>query len=557
MTSDARNLNAFDRRTFVSGAAAGLAAFGILGQADAADAARRRIRRRGIPLARDGVFRQGVASGQPGREAVTLWTRVEELERRSRLQVEVATDEDFRQIVARKNVDADPGSDYTINARITRGLRPGEQYYYRFYTCNENSEVGRFRTRRPADSQEPVRIGFFSCQDWQAGYYNAHAALAREDVDLIVCLGDYIYERTFYEGPEDRRDTTGANGDAEVQTLQEYRDKYNLYHSDPNLRAVRAAAPLLPVWDDHEVEDNWARDEPGEATQDERVPFLERRANAYRAFFEMMPRRPKRGTSSQIYGRLALGANAELFMLDTRQYRDDQACGDEFGVQCAETQDPNRTLLGAEQKAWLKDGLARSRAAWKVIGTQVMVMALDVPRNNGLNPDQWDGYAAERRELLEHVRANGIDDVTFITGDIHTFWAGNVTPTGRQDEAGVNPPPVATEFVGGSITSLGIADQFGEDAATATALLGDETVYANNPHIRYSNQQYKGYGVLTAERDELRVEFRATRSTSIPGSEVFTLQRFRVGRGTPAVEVLDPPTAGAQPVPLTGVDLPA
>ena len=549
-------MDRFDRRTFVTGAAAGLGALTLAGPEQAAGAARRRVRRQRVPLARDGVFRQGVASGEPARRGVTLWTRVGELERRSRLQVEVATDADFRRIVARKNVYADPRSDYAINARITRGLEPGEQYFYRFYTCNESSPVGRFKTRRPADSQEPVRIGFFSCQDYQAGYYTAHAALAREDVDLIVCLGDYIYERTFYEGPPERRDMTGANRDAEVQTLQEYRDKYNLYHSDANLLAVRAAAPLIPVWDDHEVEDNWARDEPGEATLQPRVPFPERRANAFKAFFEMMPRRPVRGSASQIYGSLDLGANAELFMLDTRQYRDDQACGDEFGVQCEETRDPNRTLLGAEQKAWLKDGLARSRAAWKVIGTQVMVMALDVPRNNGLNPDQWDGYSAERRELLEHVRSAGVDDVTFITGDIHTFWAGNVTPTGRQDEAGTNPPPVATEFVGGSITSLGIADQFGEDAATATSLLGDETVYANNPHIRYSNQQYKGYGVLTAERDELRVDFRATRSTARADAEVFTLQRFRVPRGVPAVEVLDPPAAGAQPVPLTGVNLP-
>jgi alkaline phosphatase D len=547
-------VNRFDRRSFLSGAAAGAGALAVLGPGDAASAARRRIRRQAVPLARDGAFRQGVAAGQPGRTGVTLWTRVEELERRSRLQVEVATDEDFSRIVARRNVYADPANAYAINARVTKGLRPGEQYFYRFYTCNENSPVGRFRTARPADSQEPVRIGFFSCQDYQAGYYTAHAGLAREDVDLIVCLGDYIYERSYYDGPAERVDTTGANRDAEVQTLAEYRDKYNLYHTDSNLRAVRASAALLPVWDDHEVEDNWAADQPGEATGEVRVPYPERRANAFKAFYEHMPRIPMRAASNQIYGRLNLGSNAELFMLDTRQYRTDQACGDQFGVQCPETADPSRTLLGAEQKAWLKDRLARSTAAWKVVGTQVMIMSLDLPRNNGLNPDQWDGYSAERRELLEHVRANGIDDVTFITGDIHTFWAGNVTPTGRQDEAGVNPPPVATEFVGGAITSLGIADQFGEEGAQATAPLGDETIYANNPHIRFSNQQYKGYGVLTAERDELRVDYRAARSVASAQSEVFTLQRFRVARGVPAVEVLDPPAVGPQPVP--GITLP-
>jgi alkaline phosphatase D len=549
-------VNRFDRRTFVTGALAGAGSLALFGPEGAADAARKRVHRRAVPLARDGAFRQGVAAGQPGRTGVTLWTRLEELDRRSRLQVEVATDEDFRRVVARRNVVADPSEGYTINARITKGLRPGEQYFYRFYTCNENSPVGRFRTARPADSQEPVRIGFFSCQDYQAGFYTAQAGLAREDVDLIVCLGDYIYERSFYDGPAERKDTTGANRDAEVQTLAEYRDKYNLYHSDANLRAMRASAALLPVWDDHEVEDNWAADMPGEATGQVRVPFPERRSNAFKAFFENMPRIPMRGAASQIYGRVNLGANAELFLLDTRQYRSDQACGDQFGVQCAETADPNRTLLGAAQKAWLKDRLARSQAAWKVIGTQVMIMALELPRQNGLNPDQWDGYSAERRELLEHLRTQGIDDVAFITGDIHTFWAGNVTPTGRQDEAGANPPAVATEFVGGAITSQGIADQFGEQGAIATAPLGDETIYANNPHIRFSDQQYKGYGVLTAERDELRVDYRAARSVASAQSEVFTLQRFRVRRGVPSVEVLDPPAAGAQPVPLPGIDLP-
>jgi alkaline phosphatase D len=357
-------LNRFDRRTFVTGAAAGIGSLALLGPESAADAARRRVRRKGVPLALDGRFRQGVASGQPGETAVTLWTRVEELERRSRLQVEIATDADFRRVVARKNVYADPSRGYAISARVTKGLRPGEQYHYRFYTCNESSAVGRFRTARPADSQEPVRIGFFSCQDFQAGYYTAHAGLAREDVDLLVCLGDYIYERSFYDGPAERADTTGANKDAEVQTLDEYRDKYNLYHSDENLLAVRASAPLLPIWDDHEVEDNWAADKPGEATGEVRVPFPERRANAFQAFFEMMPRIPLKGATSQIYGSIPLGANAELFLLDTRQYRDDQACGDQFGVPCADSDAPGRTLLGADQKAWLKNALSSSRAAW-------------------------------------------------------------------------------------------------------------------------------------------------------------------------------------------------
>ena len=152
-----------------------------------------------------------------------------------------------------------------------------------------------------------------------------------------------------------------------------------------------------------------------------------------------------------------------MFLLDTRQYRDEQPCGDVTIQPCdpADRENPARTLLGPAQKAWLKDGLQRSRAAWKVVANQVMIMSLDVPARSPVNPDQWDGYAAERRELLEHVSARGIKDVTFLTGDIHTFFAGNVTPSGREGAPPVDGVPVATEFVGGSVTSEGIGDDFG------------------------------------------------------------------------------------------------
>jgi phosphodiesterase/alkaline phosphatase D-like protein len=168
-----------------------------------------------------------------------------------------------------------------------------------------------------------------------------------------------------------------------------------------------------------------------------------------------------------------------------------------------------------------------------------MMMALDVPAGNPLNPDQWDGYAAERRELLEHVRAAGIRDVAFLTGDIHTFFAGRVTPDGRQLPGGILPQAIATEFVGGSITSKGVADSLtGEGGRDAAAIPADATVLANNPHMVYSNQSSKGYAVLEARPDELRVEYRGVRTTQQPTSVPFTLARFRVPRGTAQVERL-------------------
>jgi alkaline phosphatase D len=533
-------MQTFDRRAFLASGATAAGAV-LLGDPAAALGARRRrprARRSRLPLAREVAFPQGVASGQPSVNGATLWTKVRGLTRDARLQVEISPDADFRRVIYRKTVVASARDGYAIHHRADhRVLRPGERYHYRFVSCTEDGPVGRFTTARPAGSREPARIAFFSCQDYESGYYTAHAALAQEDdLDLVICLGDYIYERSFDEEPV-RRDATGANRDAEVQTLGEYRDKYALYHADANLRAVRAAHPLLAIWDDHEVEDNWARDQPGSATQDPRVPFGQRRANGFRAFFEHMPRLRVPGDPDRIYGSLRLGASAELFLLDQRSYRDDQPCGDQLFMPCADGAAPGRTLLGAAQKAWFQRGLAASRAAWKIVGNQVMVMSLDLPAGSAINPDQWDGYAAERREILERAAADGVRDLTFVTGDIHTFFAGRVTPSGRQGVG--QPAPVATEFVGGSITSKGVADSAtGEGGREIGRIPADATLLANNPHFAYSNQSSKGYAILEARPDELLVEYKGVGTTQAPTSAPFTLARFRVPRGVADVERL-------------------
>jgi alkaline phosphatase D len=449
--------------------------------------------------------------------------------------VEIARDRDFRNVIYRKTVLSEAQRDFTVHhPAFHRVLRPGERYWYRFFTCDRDSPVGTFMTARPADSREPVRIGFFSCQDYQAGFYTAHAGLAAEpDLDLVVCLGDYIYERTFYPGPAERRDTTGVNRDADVQTLPEYRQKYALYRSDPQLQAMHAAHPVLAIVDDHEIEDNWARDEPGEATGGEgnparRVPFLERRRAGYDAFFEWMPKIRNAQEPDRTYGSLRLGANAEVFLLDTRRYRDDQPCNDAFVTPCPDSEAEGRTLLGPGQKAWLKEAVSSSRARWKVVANQIMIMSLDSAPGTSVNQDQWDGYGAERREVLGHFLERGVQDLTFITGDIHTFFAGQVHVNGR-----VTTPAVGTEFVGGSITSLGFENIFGQGT-----LATEPGIRANNPHYAYSNQTRRGYAVLEARPDELLVTYRAPRTTQQARSPIDAIGRFRVAAGRPAVEVL-------------------
>ena len=479
------------------------------------------------PVARGGRFAAGVASGQPTTAGVTLWTRVSDLERTSRLQVEISPDADFRRVLYRRDVVADANRGFAVHHRAEHPvLRPGEPYHYRFFTCDTDSRVGRFRLSRPADSREPVRVGFFSCQKYHAGYYTALAALAAEpDLDLVVSLGDYIYEeRTTSQPFPDRQDRLGANGDGEVQTLEEFRAKYALYQSDKDLQAVHAAHPFVAIWDDHEVEDNYAGDERGDVEQP-RFPLPVRRANGYRAFFESLPIIPAQ--RDVIYGRIPLGANADVLLLDERQYRSKQVCGELTPCPEARTR-TDVTLLGDTQKAWFKEALAASRATWKLVGNQVMIMSVDLPTGVPINADQWDGYEAERRELMQFCLDRGIRDVSFLTGDIHTFFAGAVTTDGR-----ISGQPAATEFVGGSITSAGIADAFGGEARAT------DRIRELNPHISYADTKERGYGVAEARPDELRVTYRAPQSIAVPVSSSRTLASFRVAAGSTAVERTD------------------
>ena len=531
-----------DRRTFVGRAGLGAGAL-ILGGVPVWPDSTLAKRRNKIGFAGDGVFTEGIASGEPAPNGITLWTRLGGHERDRKLTLEVARDKDFAKVIHREVVIAQKKRDHTIRKRVhgRKLLKPGEQYFYRFETSRRGSEVGRFRTALPADSREPVRVAFFSCQDFQAGFYGAHQAIAgTDDLDLVICLGDYIYERNFYAGP--RTDTTGANGDGEVQTLGEYRSKYRLYRSDPDLRAMHAAHPFVHIPDDHEVEDNWAGAHPGEATLRVRVPFLERRTNAFAALSEYMPIRPIPKQRYRFYRKLALGRNADVLLLDERQYRDDQPCDDAFLTPCPEAESQPRRFLGRRQMNWLKRGLRESSAAWKLIGNQLMVMSLELARGAQITKDSWDGYGHERTELLTHIASRGIENVSFLTGDIHTFFAGDVGLDGR------GPESHATEFVGGSITSLGVPETV--EATTGAPLTREQTVLLTNnlrltnPHLKYTEQLSRGYGIVEARPSELLVELKGV-DPMTRTSSASSLGRMRVASGVPRVEVLErAPSAG-------------
>jgi alkaline phosphatase D len=525
-----------DRRSFLGYAGTGALILGGVA-VDPAAAKKRRTRRKGLAVAREGTFPQGVAAGTPGENGISLWTRMEGQGGDFKLRVEVAKDPKFRKVISNHTKTVRASKDHCLETRVAgKALKPGHEYYYRFETRTGSSPVGRFQTMPAAGSRQPVKIVFFSCQDWQAGYYGAHRAIAAEDADLVVGLGDYIYERNFYEGP--RKDTLGANHDGEVQTLDEYRQKYRMYKADPNLRAMHAQHSYVGIWDDHEVEDNWAGANPGAETMQVRVPFLQRRSNGFRAFYEYMPFEPLSGkpsVGSDLYRRMRVGANAELFLLDTRQYRDDQPCDDQLFVPCAGAESDTRRFIGERQKSWLKQYLRSSGATWKLIGNQVMIMALDTISGAPINKDSWDGYGAERRDLLGYVRDQAIKNVSFLTGDIHTFFAGDVGVNGR------GPDSVATEFVGGSLTSLGIPETIASTTGVPLTTEQYAAVTSNlpllNPHLKYTQQTARGYGVAEVTQDRMEVTFKAVNALD-PNATARTIGRFAVASGSPRVQVL-------------------
>jgi alkaline phosphatase D len=496
-------------------------------------------RGRRLPRTHDGRFLHGVSAGQPTPGGIELWTRVSDVDRSALLTLEVAKDPGFHRVVRREVVVAPRRHDNTVHARIG-GLNASEQYFYRFHTHSHDSPVGRFRTLPPPGSKQPIRIGFFSCQDYEAGYYTSHHFLAQEpDLDLVLCLGDYIYEHHYYPGPAARADTTGANHDGDVQTLDEYRSKYRLYQTDPNLQTLHQTYPFVSVWDDHEVEDNYADGHPDSAstnptttennnTYPRRVPFAQREANGYRAFFEAMPRFHFPAFNNVIYGSIPLGGMAELFLTDQRQYRDPQPCNDKILAPCPDDETPGRTMLGARQKSWFKGAVPSSRAHWKLWGSEVMVMSLDTSLataatpGSHANPDQWDGYSAERKEILSQFLSKGVQNFVTLSGDIHTFFAGNLTTTG-----GSGGNPVGPEFVGGSVTSLGLPEATGIPSSTLQALRT-----AADPHILFADFDHRGYAVVSMDANQLIGELKSVSTTQAPTATPTTLARFRVANGS-------------------------
>jgi alkaline phosphatase D len=501
-------------------------------------------RGRAAPLARGGRFSEGVMSGEPTPRGITLWTRLGDVGGAVSAELEVARDRDFRRVVARKRVATSGDRAHNLKARVT-GLSPHEQYYYRFSTRTADGPVGRFRTALPPDSRQPVRFAFWSCQDFTHGFYNAHDVMAEEDLDFVLCLGDYIYAETEERGATavrtDRIGSTGPTGQRAAITLDDYRAKYRLYRSDPSLRRLHARFPTVMLWDDHEVQDNYAGGERDGGLPPQLRYSVARKRAAYKAFFESMPYSPPIG--NRIYRTLRFGRTVDLIVMDQRQYRANQPCNDAIAPACPELFD-GRAFLGRPQMDFVKNELRTSQAAWKVMANEVMMMPVKLPNDAFAQFDSWQGYPVEREQLLQFIKSNGIADVVFVTGDIHTFIAGDVRTNLGAGES------VAVEFVGGSITSRGIGEGEGgllpgndRNPSTSPALIN--LLRGLNPWTDQADLDHHGYARVTATQQRFDCEFvrmqtikRRSRATLSP-----TGFRYSLARGQRSIKGVNGPAA--------------
>ncbi|AXB41759.1 alkaline phosphatase D family protein [Amycolatopsis albispora] len=483
-------------------------------------------------------FTLGVASGDPAPDGVVLWTRLAPdpfavdgsggmPAKPVRVEYEIARDDRFRQVVRRGSVVATPELGHSVHPEI-HGLAPDHEYHYRFRVGGELSPAGRTRTM-PSLWSDPdeLRFAFASCQAWQDGYFTAYDHMAAEDLDFVVHLGDYLYE--YGVGTNKRGVTVDPRFHTETFDLARYRLQYSLYKSEAPLQLAHARFPWIVTFDDHEVENNWAGDISQADTEPDQDPavFRLRRAAAFQAMYEHLPLRRAQipsGPDMRMHRRLRYGRLADLTMLDTRQYRDDQPCGDGGGVGCADRFDTDRTILGAEQRQWLLDGFSSSRARWQILGNQAPIGQTDRDPGEAVDVwyDPWDGYVADRDRVLAAAQDRDVRNLVVITGDRHQNYAWDL----KRDFTDPDSPVVASEFVGTSISSGADGADMNEDGVKFLAA---------NPHMKFFNAQ-RGYVRVHVDRDRWRSDFRVLPYVTKPGAPVSTRASFVVEDQRPGVQ---------------------
>ncbi|VXC29254.1 alkaline phosphatase D family protein [Nocardioides sp. AX2bis] len=517
------NLVSGDRRTFLRTVSAVAGAAAVAGlPLDHAMA--------GPGMPRGNPFTLGVASGDPDHRSVVLWTRLVPdplapdggMPRRgTAVEWQVAADSRFRRVVRSGSVRAVPALAHSVHAEV-RGLAPDREWWYRFRWNGRLSPVGRTRTApAPGADVERLDFAFASCQNYADGYWPSYRQIAEDDLDLVVFLGDYVYEGTMAARGRERDVAIPEVYRGDTQTLRDWRLRYTLYKQDPDLQRAHARFPWLVTWDDHEAVNDYA----GEQSQYGDGDISAKRAAAYQAWYEHQPvriaSRPVDG-GARIYKRLRWGRLAQVDLVDGRQYRDVPPCGWGEAPACDAAYAPGVSMLGAEQERWLYDGLRRSRAQWDVLASNVMVARLDHdgPSGDRLWHDAWDGFPAARQRLIGAWKDAGTRNPVVITGDWHSTFVNDVLANHDRPES----PVVATEFVGTSVSSNGDRTPYGP-------YYGPMITF--NPHIQFFDGDRRGHVRCTVDREQFRSDLQMVRTVTRRDPERYTYASFAVQDGVP------------------------
>lgn len=504
------------------------------------------------------LFRHGVVSGDPLHDRVIIWTRVSPAtDEPTPVSWVVANDLGLEDVVASGEHTADPSSDLTVKVDVG-GLGADTTYYYGFSCADQVSPTGRTKTL-PKGGTEHVRFAIYSCAKFSAGYFNGYARIAeRLDLDFVLCLGDYIYEY----GNDDKG--LGAKiGRAfepahECRTLDDYRTRYAQYRRDPDVQAVHKQHPFITIPDDHEIcNDTW-RDGAGRHDPDEDGPWEERKAAALQAYREWMPIRLQPGREDVLWRSFDLGDLADLILLDTRTQRDKQA-------KPPKSDEPDRTLLGKEQFDWFTNRLKSGTGAWRIVGNGVLIgqinsdfmpEELDGPLSElgvitapdfGPEPDQWDGYPAERERLLSDIEEHEVRNTVFLSGDIHSSWAIDLKHEVEEPEA----KSIAVEFATTSLTSENLDDEMGWEPRTES-LEVEKKLMEDNPHIHWTELDSHGYVVVDVSAERVQADWFFVDQIEAPDPSERLGASWQVNDGEHRVRESDaaaPPKPAAPPAP--------
>ena len=441
------------------------------------------------------MFADGVASGDPLTDGVIIWTRANTgMTEPVEVWWEMALDEEFQQRTAQGTVMTDGSRDFTVKVDVP-GLMWGRNYFYRFFAEGRQSPIGRTRLAPKSNEASQLRFGVCSCANYGFGYFHGYRHMAaRADLDAVIHLGDYTYEYENGDYPSLEEQLRPVVPEHETVTLEDYRIRLSLYRRDPDLQECHRQHPFIVVWDDHETADNsWMNGATNHQPESE-GPWPERVAAARQAFFEWIPIRDNPG--QQLYRTIKYGDLADIIMLDTRiEGREEQ-----FDAIVASLDDPlPDNIISAEQEAWLKEQLTSSTATWKVIGNQVMVGLLLVTNLDGskgiINTDLWQGYPAGRERLMTFFRDNDISNTVFVTGDIHSSWATDVTLDSDSYDPMTREGALAGEFIAPGITAP-------NDPALQ---MFDPSAF--DPNVRYVESELRGYFVLDVQADKVQADW--------------------------------------------------